>query len=123
MTHYHLYIAAGSVIDETTKVYRVAIGTSIQANRDYLFLLAHAEAHNHYFHIIDPETQEFMFRVCRSVSGHTLSPVTVPARLLAKAFKSATEIPLSHGTLSNQHRSRHVLDTQYRVSCSLAVKS
>lgn len=120
MTHYHYYIAAGRVIDETSRIYKVGIGQSRQGKRDYNALRALAEAHNHYFHIIDHESDDFILKVMQSIPGRTLSPELVSPRDLKKALASAEEIPLAHGTLKNQHRMRLTLDLSYRVSCSLA---
>lgn len=120
MTHYHYYISAGSVIDETTRIYKVGIGQSRQGKRDYNALKALAEAHNHYFHIIDQDSDDFVSKVIHSISGHTLSPMMVSSKELRKALASAEDIPLSHGTLQNQHRMRLTLNLEYRVSSVLA---
>lgn len=120
MTHYHYYIAAGRVIDETTRIYKVGIGQSRQGKRDYNALRALAEAHNHYFHIIDQKSDDFVLKVIHSIPGRTLSPMLVSPRDLKKALASAEEIPLAHGTLHNQHRMRLTLDLSYRVSSALS---
>lgn len=122
MTHYHIYIAAGSVIDETTRIYYVGIGTSRQANRDYLALVAHAVDHNHFFHIVDAETLQFMHKVINSVSTVNLSPLQVSARQLRKSFAASEDIPLASGTLHNRHRSRSILDMAYRITNAIASK-
>ena len=120
MTHYHYYITAGRVIDETTRIYKVGIGQSRQGKRDYNALRALAEAHNHYFHIIDQESDDFILKVMQSIPGRTISPMLVSPRDLIKALASAEEIPLAHGTLKNQHRMRLTLDLSYRVSSALS---
>ena len=120
MTRYHYYIAAGSVIDETTRIYKVGIGESRQGKRDYDALRALADANNHYFHIIDQNSSDFVWKVRHSISGHTLSPVLISPRDLKKALSSAEDIPLAHGTLHNRHKMRLTLDLSYRVSCALS---
>lgn len=120
MTHYHYYIAAGRVIDETTRIYKVGIGQSRQGKRDYNALKALAEAHNHYFHIIDHNSDDFVWKVIHSIPGRTLSPMLVSPRDLKKSLASAEEIPLAHGTLHNQHRMQLTLNLSYRVSSALS---
>lgn len=120
MTLYHYYIAAGSVIDETTRVYKVGIGQGRQGKRDYDALRALAAAHNHYFHVIDQESDDFVYKVIQSIPGRSFSTLLVSPKDLKKALASAEEIPLAQGTLRNQHRMRLTLDLSYRVSCALA---
>ena len=38
MKHYYYYIMAGREIDETAQFFKVAVGSSKQAQRDFLYL-------------------------------------------------------------------------------------
>ena len=67
MVHYHYYIIAGAQCDESTRILKVAVGTSQQSQRDYVFLHAYALQHGHFFHIVDQPTVEFIDKVRRSL--------------------------------------------------------
>lgn len=112
MTHFYYYITAGRTMDETSHVYRVAIGTSIQANRDYLFLIAYSESHGHYFEIVSLKSSDFVSKVLDS--GYQLEAIT--ARDLVRSIKSQTANPLNPSALSQQHRFRMQTNLDYRIS-------
>lgn len=108
MTHYYYLIAAGRVIDDTTKYYKIAVGTSKQANRDYLTILALASEKNWYFEIVSPKSTEFVTKIAESVAG---SQVTLPllslhfqkmsARDFVRAQKQHISVPLTSNSCRN----------------------
>ena len=97
-------------MDETSHVYRVAVGTSIQANRDYLFLIAFSQSHGHYFEIVSLKSSEFVTKVLDS--GYHLEAIT--ARDLVRSIKSQTANPLNPSALSHQHRFQMQISHQHR---------
>ena len=108
MTHYYYLIAAGRVIDDTTKYYKIAVGTSKQANRDYLSILAMATEKNWYFEIVSPKSTEFVTKIAESVAD---SQVTLPllslhfqllsARDFVRAQKQHISVPLTSNSCRN----------------------
>lgn len=120
MTHIYYYIAAGSVIDASTRIYAVRIGESPRQMAILAWLAAHAAAHNHFFHIRDLKTSEFVHRIIHSVDGANLSPLQVPASVLKKTLTFGEDFPIASGTLHTKHSQRTLLDLEYRVSNKLA---
>lgn len=126
MKHYYYYIEAGSVIDETTKFYRIAIGASAQDNRDYLYLIARAQQHNHYFEIVTLQSQCFIEKCLASLRSSYSSGVnvaaqvqTISAREFVKSCKHHCANPLNQSELSNRHQTNKVLSIDYRISSIL----
>lgn len=122
MTHYHYYIESGQVIDETTRVFKVGIGTTRQADRDYLFLVSYAMSHGHFFHICDSESSEFVLKLigaCRE-DGVLLTVENVTARVLVRSLKNQERIPLDVDTLKNNHHAKMFLDSNYRIFYKLS---
>lgn len=123
MTHIYYYIAAGTIIDATTRIYDVRIGESPRQQAILAWLTAHAAAHNHFFHIRDLKTSEFVHRIIHSIDGANLSPLQVSASDLKKSLTSGEDFPIASGTLHTKHSQRTLLDLEYRVSNQLAVNS
>lgn len=108
MTHYYYLIAAGRVIDDTTKYYKIAVGTSKQANRDYLTILALATEKNWYFALVSQKSTEFVNKIAESV---TESQVTLPllslhfqkmsARDFVRSQKQHISVPLTSDSCRN----------------------
>ena len=122
MTHYHYYIESGQVIDETTRVFKVGIGTTRQADRDFLFLISYAMNHGHYFHICDSVSSEFVLKLigaCRE-DGMLLTVENVTARVLVRSLKKQERVPLDVDTLRNDHHAKMFLDSNYRIFYKLS---
>lgn len=122
MNSYYLYIQAGAIIDESASFYKVAVGTSRQANRDYLFLLAHAEQHAHYFELWSADVAEFVNKIAQSLCRDSLPLQLVKARDLVRCLKAAESMPLSAAFLHNQHQLRNILDTNYRIFSNISAR-
>ena len=97
MTHYYCLIIAGDVIDESSLIYRVGVGTSLQCNRDYLFLLAHAVDHGWYFEKWSAEVMEFVRKIAASLSptnsndpSDAISIHGASVREIVRSIKSGT---------------------------------
>lgn len=119
MIHYHLYIAAGAELDATAKFFKVAIGSSKQDQRDYLFLLAHSVDHFHYFEQWSSEVDAFLDK-CWTLAGLERKLIQrVSARELVRALKANTFPSLSQQYLHNVHYMRNALDIAYRIQSNL----
>lgn len=117
MTHYHYYIECGQVIDATTRIFKVGIGTTRQADRDFLYLVSYAMSHGHYFHICDSVSSEFVLKLigaCRE-DGVLLTVENVTARVLVRSLKKQERVPLDVDTLRNDHHAKMFLDSNYRI--------
>lgn len=127
MTHYHYLIICGfvemdkpKILDNTATVYTVGIGSSMQANRDYLFLTAFAADHDCYFAPRSADSMNFVYRVLIEYHIPFAQQLRVNARSLVRAIKAGLK---SNGTVTNlsaAHRLRQVYDLNYRISCRLA---
>lgn len=127
MTHYYYYITAGNQIDCTSQVYLVAVGTSMQGNRDYLYVLAHATNMGYYFEIRSLETTEFVTRVLNQLRDDAANQLRTAPQLqlikirdLVRNIKSYLAQPLSPSALHNAHELRNYIDSSYRAFSNLS---
>ena len=127
MTHYYYYITAGNTIDITSKVYLVAVGTSKQGNRDFLYVLAHATNMGYYFEIRSLETTQFVSRVLNQLRNdpavqlrQTPQLQLIKIRELVRNIKSELAQPLSASALHNAHELRNFIDGSYRAFSNLS---
>lgn len=67
MTHYYYLIETDGELTEDSRIFRLAIGTSLQANRDYLFIIGWCESHGYYFEKDSVETSQFIRNVAESL--------------------------------------------------------
>lgn len=125
MNHYYLYIDAGRVIDSTAKFYKVAVPSSQQGQRDYLFLIAHSVERNHFFEIWSDRVAEFLWNIGQSLAdGSVDNPLdfvpirSITARDLVRNIRGQVVDPVSDFVLHNQNQMRHFLNVNYRVSSS-----
>lgn len=118
MTTCYYYIKSGNVIDETTRIYCVTVGTSVQANRDFLFLTAYAVQHGHYFEIRSLKSTGFVSRLLQEYIGTLTEPAMtkVTARSLVRALKSGDEIPVPQHVCDNQNHLMTYLSLNYRTA-------
>ena len=126
MKHYWILICAGHQIDETTRFYRVAIGTSKQADRDFLFLTAFAESHNYFFEKDCVEVSDFYMKCVKSAVSCQNRPdfatniaQQVDARNLVRAIKKSESLPISKPQLENFSHQMHFLSLNYRIFSNL----
>ena len=129
MTHYYYYIDTGRQIDATTKFYRVAVSSSKQGDRDYLYLLARASDCGHYFARDSADVSAFLQRIAKSLYGSSccdaisrLNVQMVKARDLVRAFKASVSLPLSQVALSNHNDQMNALNSCYRIFSNLSRK-
>lgn len=125
MQHSHILITAGATIDNTSRFYRVWVGQSRQADRDYLFLLNWCVTHGYYFERYTTEVQSFLFKIADSIAAPAADPhvdslhlLDIKARDLVRHIKAGTSPSYPENALHNAHHVRAMLDTNYRISCN-----
>lgn len=119
MKHSYYYVVAGTMCDSTTLLYKVSIGMSLQGRRDYDFLKSYALQHNHYFCVINAESDIFMRNLIDSLAEFDLKLQHVEARSLVRIFKTSSAEPLNPSTLSGANYQLKQLDTSYRIISNL----
>lgn len=123
MVHYYYYVSAGHQCDAQTKIYKVAVGTSKQCQRDYAFLMAHALEHGHYFEIVSRESDDFITRLRNSLVEFSVQMNWLSCRDLVQELRDAISHPLDRAALLTGHRQRKALNLNYRISSNLARKT
>lgn len=93
MTHYYYYIEAGSEISQNSHFFRVAVGSSARAQRDFLFLIAYSVQHAHYFERFSAESDAFISQIASSLLVPRLPFVQIKAHDLVRCFKHGCAIP------------------------------
>lgn len=123
MNHYYLYIDAGRVIDSTAKFYKVAVPSSQQGQRDYLFLVARSVEQNHFFELWSQQVAEFLWNIGQSLAdGSVENPLDfvpirpITARELVRNMRGHVVDPVPDFVAQNQNHMRHFLSLNYRVS-------
>lgn len=120
MVHYYYYISAGAQCDESTRIYKVAVGTSKQCQRDYAFLVAHTLQHGHYFEVVSSESDEFVKRLRHSLAQFNVQLEWLSCRDLCRELRQATATQYAAGALAGAHRQRKSLNLNYRISSYLS---
>lgn len=122
MTHYFCLIMAGREIDSDSRIFKVAVGTSRQSDRDYLFLLAQSVEHNWYFEKWSSQVADFVQMVLESlapeksddpIGGTLIEGIT--ARELVRNLKMGTKIPTDPQLFRNANHIRYWLSLNYRT--------
>lgn len=122
MTHYFCLIMAGREIDSDTRIFKVAVGTSRQSDRDYLFLVAQSVEHNWYFEKWSSQVADFVQLVLESLAPEqTDDPIGgtliegITARELVRNLKMGTKIPTDPQLFRNANHIRYWLSLNYRT--------
>ena len=123
MKHYYFYILAGREIDETANFYKVAVGQSKQAQRDFLFLTSFSVEHGDYFEICNTQSIEFVDRIRESLHVDMLDMIYCDARDLVRAIKSDTSLAERQGTHMNADQMRRYLNVNYRIISNIRGRS
>lgn len=125
MTHYYCLIIAGAVLDKSSLIYKVGVGTSLQCNRDYLFLLAQDVDHGWYFERWSAEVREFVRKIAESLSAtnsndpnDAISIHGATIREIVRSIKNGTAFPYSSNELTNRNQLRHWLSLNYRIGAN-----
>ena len=120
MVHYYYYVSAGAQCDESTRIYKVAVGTSKQCQRDYAFLVAHALQHGHYFEVVSSRSDEFVKRLRHSLAQFNVLLEWLSCRDLCRELRQVTATPCAAGSLAVAHQQRKSLNLSYRISSNLS---
>lgn len=120
MTRYYYYVVAGRQCDQTTQIFKVAVGTNKQSQRDYAFLLANAQQHGHYFEVVSRESDEFIRRLRLSLAEYDVQLEWLSCRDLSALLRSVTTSPLQPSALHAAHLQRKTLSLNYRISSNLS---
>lgn len=123
MVHYYYYVSAGRQCDAQTKIYKVAVGTSQQCQRDYAFLMAYAKANGHYFEVVTSRSDDFIKRLRHSLGGFNVQMGWISCRELVRELRDTISTPLKSPILVGQHRQRKALNLTYRISSNLSRKA
>lgn len=129
MTSIYIYIEAGRVIDDSTKFFKVEVGTGRQSNRDYLFMLGFAVSRNYYFEKQSRETDEFLYKIAQSLGTYP-TPLTLEAlniqhvrvRDLVRAIKKSEKAAAKPIVRNNIEHQRDFLDSNYFFHKNLGMK-
>lgn len=120
MVHYYYYISAAHQCDESTRIYKVAVGTSKQCQRDYAFLVAYALQHGHYFEVVSSRSYEFVKRLRHSLAQFNVQLEWLSCRDLCRELRQVAATPCAAGSLAVAHRQRKTLNLNYRISSNLS---
>lgn len=119
MTRIYHYVLAGTVVNGTSQIYKVRIGTGAQARRDYLFLMAYSVDHGHYFEIQSLKSSEFLQRLQNSLDDIVIPIQHVSARELVRALKNGTIPDIDHSQSPAAILQKKILNAGYRVWSSI----
>lgn len=89
MTHYYLLIVAGEEIDETTRFFKIAVGSGAADVAGIPAMKALAAAHHWYFAKYSHETTDFLLKISLSLSRQPddLNMTHLPIRKFLSAWK------------------------------------
>lgn len=113
MTKCYYYISAPAGIDESTIIYQVGIGTSQQANRDFLYLTARAVDNGDYFAIKSEDSASFVARV---LDYHGCLMRRINARDLVRDLKRNLTPEPSEAFVRNRAHMLYYLSLNYRTA-------
>lgn len=123
MTHYYYLICAGAQVDENTQFFRVGVGTSRQANSDFLFLTAAAVDKGWYFERVSAASDDFVRKLAESLypttDGTSLLRLQVKQCLIrdvVRAIKRGETLPSDVNSAKNRLNSLQYLSLNYRVA-------
>lgn len=123
MVHYYYLICAGAQVDHDSLFFRVGVGTSSQANRDFLFLTAQAVDKGWYFERVSAASDDFVRKLAESLyptdDGTSLLRLQVKqclVRDVVRAIKKDEALPSDVNSAKNRLNSLHYLSLNYRVA-------
>lgn len=123
MVHYYYLICAGSQVDKDSQFFRVGVGTSCQANRDFLYLTAAAVDKGWFFERVSAASDEFIRKLAESLyptdDGTSLLRLQVEqclVRDVVRAIKKGQALPSDVNSAKNRLNSLQFLSLNYRVA-------
>ena len=123
MTHYYYLICAGAQVDQNTQFFRVGVGTSRQANSDFLFLTAAAVDKGWYFERVSEVSDEFIRKLADSLypdnEGTKMIRLKIRQCLIrdvVRSIKKGEALPAEVNSARNRLNSLQFLSLNYRVA-------
>lgn len=123
MTHYYYLICAGAQVDLNTQFFRVGVGTSRQANSDFLFLTATAVDKGWYFERVSEVSDEFIRKIADSLypdnEGAKMMRLKIRQCLIrdvVRSIKKGEALPADVNSDRNRINSLQFLSLNYRVA-------
>jgi len=123
MTHYYYLICAGAQVDQNTQFFRVGVGTSRQANSDFLFLTAAAVDKGWYFERVSAASDDFVRKIAESLypddEGTKMLRLKFRQCLIrdvVRAIKRGEALPSDVNSAKNRLNSLQFLSLNYRVA-------
>lgn len=123
MTHYYYLICAGTQVDQNTQFFRVGVGTSRQANSDFLFLTAAAVDKGWYFERVSAASDDFVRKIAESLypddEGTKMLRLKFRqclVRDVVRAIKKGEALPTDVNSAKNRINTLQYLSLNYRVA-------
>ena len=123
MTHYYYLICAGAQVDQNTQFFRVGVGTSRQANSDFLFLTAAAVDKGWYFERVSAASDDFVRKIAESLypddEGTKMLRLKFRqclVRDVVRAIKKGEALPTDVNSAKNRLNTLQFLSLNYRVA-------
>jgi len=123
MTHYYYLICADAQVDQNTQFFRVGVGTSRQANSDFLFLTAAAVDKGWYFERVSAASDDFVRKIAESLypddEGTKMLRLKIRqclVRDVVRAIKKGEALPTDVNSAKNRLNSLQFLSLNYRVA-------
>lgn len=123
MTHFYYLICAGSQVDQDSLFFRVGVGTSSQANKDFLFLTAQAVDKGWYFERVSAASDDFVRKLAETLyptdDGTSLMRLKIRqclVRDVVRSIKKGKALPSDVNSAKNRLNSLHYLSLNYRVA-------
>ena len=113
-------MSAGPQCDDTTRIYKVAVGTNLQAQRDFQFLTDFAIQQRHYFSIVSDASDIFIMKLRRSLAEYDVQITYCSARDLVRLFKDAIGSAENPAVLRSISTQNYLTNIDYRISSNLA---
>ena len=123
MIHYYYLICAGAQVDQNTQFFRVGVGTSRQANSDFLFLTAAAVDKGWYFERVSAASDDFVRKIAESLypddEGTKMLRLKFRqclVRDVVRAIKKGEALPTDVNSAKNRINTLQYLSLNYRVA-------
>ena len=113
MTHFYLYIAAGTTIERTTQFFMVGIGESEKMRKHQAWLEAFAFEHGHFFVKWSNDAVDFCRKCLDSVGLKMDSVKAVKAPELVKFLACGDKAPVFLRSSMNRHHILMQIDSSY----------
>ena len=121
MKAYYIYVQAETIMDGTTRMYKIGIGSSAADSKLCAQLAGFAAHHGHWFEKWSQATADFVLKVRRHYPDALPIMYAKPRALLA-SLRDGNELPIPDTLLHNHHHLLFSLSCDYRSSSSVSLK-